>query len=242
MSDCLIWSNKHGAWWRRSERGYTQSIEEAGRYPRSVAERIVATATCDGLLLRTRTDQITGEGYEQLDEVIVPAPEAPAVTPDARHFTASMVVLDIDRALVLLVHHRASGLWMFPGGHVDPDEAAHEAALREVLEETGVHATVAGQRPRLLPDMIWQPSPWITAAIPAPAKPERPGKPAEPEHTHIDMLFIGTADSSVGLTGRADEVHDVRWVPAQRTETLMCRAEVHDLAAEAYALLAGGAR
>ncbi len=56
-----------------------------------------------------------------------------SVTPDTRHFTASMVVLDVERGLVLLVHHRASGLWMFPGGHVDPDEAAHEAALREVL-------------------------------------------------------------------------------------------------------------
>jgi hypothetical protein len=75
MSTFLIWSNQHEAWWRPSERGYTPSIEEAGRYPRSVAERIVARATCDGMLLRTRTNQITGESYEQLDEVLVLAPE-----------------------------------------------------------------------------------------------------------------------------------------------------------------------
>lgn len=75
MSDYLIWSNQHGAWWRPNERGYTNSLDEAGRYDRATAQRIVDRATCDGMLLRTRTNPITGEGYEQLDEVLVRAPE-----------------------------------------------------------------------------------------------------------------------------------------------------------------------
>jgi 8-oxo-dGTP diphosphatase len=36
------------------------------------------------------------------------------------------------------------GLWSLPGGHIEPGEAARAAALREVREETGVEAEVAG--------------------------------------------------------------------------------------------------
>jgi hypothetical protein len=46
----LIWSNEHGAWWRDNESGYTSHIDEAGRYTRADADRIVADATVDGQL------------------------------------------------------------------------------------------------------------------------------------------------------------------------------------------------
>jgi 8-oxo-dGTP diphosphatase len=36
------------------------------------------------------------------------------------------------------------GLWSLPGGHIEPGEAARAAALREVREETGVEADIAG--------------------------------------------------------------------------------------------------
>lgn len=72
----LIWSNQHGMWWRTDERGYTQVIDEAGRYERAEAERIVARATCDGQLTRYRTDPWTGVEYVSVDEVMVLAPES----------------------------------------------------------------------------------------------------------------------------------------------------------------------
>lgn len=37
-----------------------------------------------------------------------------------------------------------AGLWSLPGGHVEPGEAASEAARREVLEETGIAAEILG--------------------------------------------------------------------------------------------------
>jgi hypothetical protein len=71
----LIWSNQQGMWWRPDECGYTDRIEEAGRYSRTEADRIVANATCDGQLFYPRTDHVTGVEYQALDEFVVLAPE-----------------------------------------------------------------------------------------------------------------------------------------------------------------------
>lgn len=72
----LVWSNQHQMWWRGGQSGYTPFIEEAGRYPRELAERIVSAATLDGALSRLRTDPMTGQAYQGLDEVMVLAPES----------------------------------------------------------------------------------------------------------------------------------------------------------------------
>lgn len=48
---------------------------------------------------------------------------------------------------VLLVRRArppAEGLWSFPGGHIEPGEPAEDAVHRELMEETGVLADLAG--------------------------------------------------------------------------------------------------
>ena len=54
----------------------------------------------------------------------------------------------IFRGTEVLLIERAKGplrgLWSLPGGHIEPGEAARGAALREVREETGVEADIAG--------------------------------------------------------------------------------------------------
>lgn len=77
MTVYLVWSNQHRMWWRADLCGYTDSIEEAGRYQRHEAERIVASATVDGRLLFDRTDPVTGQQYKQPSEVMILAPECP---------------------------------------------------------------------------------------------------------------------------------------------------------------------
>ncbi|MHB8375756.1 MAG: NUDIX domain-containing protein, partial [Dehalococcoidia bacterium] len=57
-----------------------------------------------------------------------------------RHFTVSGFV--VERGQTLLHWHRKNGMWLPPGGHVEPGEDPVQAVEREVLEETGIAAEV----------------------------------------------------------------------------------------------------
>ncbi len=72
----LIFSNQKRMWWRANRLGYTDIVDEAGRYTRDEAEAIVADATVDGQLTHRRVDPFTGDEYSCLDEVMLLAPES----------------------------------------------------------------------------------------------------------------------------------------------------------------------
>jgi 8-oxo-dGTP pyrophosphatase MutT (NUDIX family) len=61
-----------------------------------------------------------------------------------RHFTATTYVVN-DGATALHEHGRL-GIHLPPGGHIERDELPHEAALREVREETGLEAELVADR------------------------------------------------------------------------------------------------
>lgn len=71
---------------------------------------------------------------------------------DPVHITGSAIVVG-PRGVVLLRHKRL-GLWLQPGGHVDPGETPWDGALREAREETGLDVswveTGAGGVPSLV--------------------------------------------------------------------------------------------
>jgi 8-oxo-dGTP diphosphatase len=67
----------------------------------------------------------------------------PALTVDIVLFRFSN-----DKLQVLLIqrkHDPFAGMWATPGGFVDEDETAEQAAIRELWEETGVHNIRLGQ-------------------------------------------------------------------------------------------------
>lgn len=67
---------------------------------------------------------------------------------DPIHVTGSAFVVG-PRGVVLLRHKRM-GMWLQPGGHIDPGETPWAGALREATEETGLACRFAEDPPRLV--------------------------------------------------------------------------------------------
>jgi ADP-ribose pyrophosphatase YjhB (NUDIX family) len=141
-----------------------------------------------------------------------------------RHFTASAVVLDGEDR-VLLVHHNKIGLWLYPGGHVDPNEAPAEAAVREVVEETGVRAVLLGEPAFAHTAVQGHAAPW--AVIEMDVTDSKDG-----QHRHIDFVYVCRA-SGGDLAAQLEEVACARWVPVADVAGLSTPAELPELVATA---------
>lgn len=113
---------------------------------------------------------------------------------DPGHFTASGFVVHPDGDRLLLIHHARLGIWVQPGGHVDPgDPSLLEAARREIFEETGIG--------RLHP---------VTEGL-VDIDIHRFGPSGDqPEHLHFDVRFAFVADRA-DLRPNA-EVLEAVWV------------------------------
>lgn len=110
------------------------------------------------------------------------------------HLTASAFVLSPERDALLLIFHKKLGIWVQPGGHIEPeDESLLAAAQREAEEEVGLalsrdHAAIF--------DIDIH-------AIPA--------RKDEPSHEHFDVRYQFVSPTRAFV--RTDEVADVRWAP-----------------------------
>ena len=107
---------------------------------------------------------------------------------DPTHVTASAIVVGAQGTL--LHKHKRLGLWMQPGGHIEPGEVPEEAAVREVREETGLRTAHPADGPRLIHVDV---------------------HPAGP-HVHLDLRYLldgGDQEPSPP----PGESQDVRWFP-----------------------------
>lgn len=55
------------------------------------------------------------------------------------HFTAASWITCPNSQSVILLHHRKLNKWLQPGGHIEANETARQASLREAVEETGLN-------------------------------------------------------------------------------------------------------
>ncbi|HEY8999583.1 MAG TPA: NUDIX domain-containing protein [Candidatus Saccharimonadales bacterium] len=126
-----------------------------------------------------------------------------------RHFAVTGYVVNPERTKLLMIHHNKLNKWLPPGGHLEPNELPHEGALRETLEETGVHARcVSNDDPELglanvSDTQVPRPFAVLYEVIPASSK--------DVEHIHIDMLFMLEADDDVPINAQLEEVAAVQW-------------------------------
>ena len=94
-----------------------------------------------------------------------------------RHFTIAVFVAW--KGKVLLHLHRKLGMWLPPGGHIEQGELPDDAAVREVLEETGLEVELVGERREDIEDPV-------QLHRPAGVQLENIG----PGHQHIDLIYF----------------------------------------------------
>lgn len=132
--------------------------------------------------------------------------------PLTRDFTATTFV--VWQGGVLLHRHKKLGHWFPPGGHVEPNELPDEAAVREVLEETGVRVALVGERalPVLEPRQLIRPRGVQLETI-------------APRHEHIDFIYFAKPQSGyTGLFSVADET--LGWYDRNALEKLELTEEI----------------
>jgi len=153
-----------------------------------------------------------------------------------RHLTASAVVFDPAREVVLLAMPNLTGVYQCPGGHFEPGESGGDAAIREVREETGIEATLWRGGQLEVPGGIWLPSPITTVEYPAPANPAW----NEPAHSHVDLLFLAVADSLTPTVAQPDEIDAVEWLAIDALDRPHVRADIPVIVPFAWRLLQTG--
>jgi 8-oxo-dGTP pyrophosphatase MutT (NUDIX family) len=124
------------------------------------------------------------------------------------HFSASAFVVNQDRTKMLVVYHIINDGWICPGGHADGEEDLLSVAVREVWEETGLHAKVLDNN--------------IYAIQTAPVIGHIKHGKYVSAHIHLDVLYLMEADDTIPLAYREDESKGVKWIPLEEAEKDVC--------------------
>jgi 8-oxo-dGTP pyrophosphatase MutT (NUDIX family) len=129
-----------------------------------------------------------------------------------RHFTVAVFV--VWEGKILLHLHRKLGMWLPPGGHIEKDELPDEAALREVLEETGIRVRLVGERREEVTDPV-------QLHRPAGVQLEN----IEPGHQHIDLISFAMPTGPTEIQRSYNEDR-VGWYGPDEWNSMRVNAEV----------------
>jgi 8-oxo-dGTP pyrophosphatase MutT (NUDIX family) len=142
-----------------------------------------------------------------------------------RHFTVAVFVVWEEKVLLHL--HRKLGMWLPPGGHIEKNELPDEAAVREVLEETGIRARLVGERRKDVEDPV-------QLHRPAGVQLENIG----PGHQHIDLIYFATPTGPKEIHPNYNE-DKVGWYDPADWHEMAVNAEVRGWCERALSALKG---
>jgi 8-oxo-dGTP pyrophosphatase MutT (NUDIX family) len=175
-----------------------QALRQTARVRTSVAvahDLVAGIAPFDDREAAHRSDTL---GWlESTDDVFRRSP--PATPP--RHLVSYVVLLDLTGGAVLLVDHIKSGLWLPPGGHVDPEEHPARTARRECREELGCELAFLDREER--PSFLT-----VTTTVGLDAG-----------HTDVSLWFVGAGRRDMALAPDRSEFHRARWWSRQEVAT-----------------------
>ena len=156
------------------------------------------------------TDEIkdivsTAEGTPEVKERYTKRLESGKLTrieDDVSHFCAYFFPYDTTTKRVFIVAHKKSGLWLSPGGHIEPGEALFATLTREIQEELGiVNPLPKDSKPLLL-------------SVTDIKHDTRACK------VHFDMWYFLPTDGS-DFHIDSDEFHETRWVLIDEARNLL---------------------
>ena len=143
--------------------------------------------------------------------------------PITRDFTATTFVVREDRTLLLW--HNKIEAWLPPGGHIHADELPETAALREVLEETGLEVELLGEQEI-----------WGTVQVlrtPACILLEN----ISPGHQHIDLIYFARAKDGEPRINNQESAA-LRWCTPAELEDPEIAPDIRVLGCRAIAAVA----
>lgn len=147
--------------------------------------------------LGVATDEVAKQFLVKLDEGGYSRDEDPI-----NHFGTYFLLYNPVIKKVFITHHKKSGLWLFPGGHVDRGETTIQTLKREMHEELGViYNPPVDQKPFLLT---------ITRMNAVNYKCK----------THFDVWYSVPTDGS-DFKIDPSEFHDTKWVSVDEARKLM---------------------
>jgi 8-oxo-dGTP diphosphatase len=120
----------------------------------------------------------------------------------ASHYCVYFLPYNKETKKIFIIHHKKSGLWISPGGHIDQGETLMQAINREIEEELGMKQAIK--------DSI---QPFLLTRTPI-------ENPVHPCKEHLDVWYrFQTDGADFNIDPR--EFHATKWVTIAEARTLV---------------------